>query len=385
MNGIRPCMVTSARAPPQIGGTPTVMYELLRHFPKGSVVLVTKHQSGRTSADDRVLDVPTVRVARAGAMVYPTVFQLLLMPFTFIEMLLAARRSRPGAVLAVFPSLDFLLCSLVLGKVVNAPVFVYLHDCVVETAGNALETVLARKAEAWSFSKAAKVYAMSGPMKVFYEAKGLRTEVLPHGLDPSLERDAARPRRAGPLRVGFSGGIYETNLQAISDLADAKERSDGLFEVHVTAPAQSVGLLRSRGLYDRLDSVSTLPTREAVLDFLSGCDLLFVPMSFESRVREDLLTVFPTKVTDYWLAGRPILVYGPREYAFVPLAEKDGYAAVVSERSPEKLAEAVKELTSSPETAGRLAEASREMVRRHDGRAVAKRLMEDLGLSRAKG
>ena len=133
-----PCMVTVARAPPQIGGTPTVMYELLRHFPKGSVVLVTKHQGGRTSADDRVLDVPTVRVARAGASVYPTLFQLLLMPLTFVEMLLAARRARPGSILAVFPSLDFLLCSLVLGRLTNAPVFVYLHDCVVETAGNAV-------------------------------------------------------------------------------------------------------------------------------------------------------------------------------------------------------------------------------------------------------
>jgi len=35
-----PVLVTCARAPPQVGGTPTVMYELLRRFPKGSVVLV---------------------------------------------------------------------------------------------------------------------------------------------------------------------------------------------------------------------------------------------------------------------------------------------------------------------------------------------------------
>jgi glycosyltransferase involved in cell wall biosynthesis len=377
-------MVTVARAPPQIGGTPTVMYELLRHFPKGSVVLVTKHQGGRTSADDRVLDVPTVTVARAGAFVYPTLFQLLLMPLTFVEMLLAARRARPGSILAVFPSLDFLLCSLVLGRLTNAPVFVYLHDCVVETAGT-VERRLARIAEEWAFSKASKVYSMSGPMKAFYEAKGLRTEVLPHGLDPSLERHPVPGRRTGALRIGFSGGIYENNLQALSDLIETKERSPGVFEVHVTAPAQSIELLRSRGLLGRLDSASTLPTQDDVLDFLAGCDLLFIPMSFESKVREDLLTIFPTKVTDYWLAGRPIMVYGPREYAFVPLAERDGYAVVVSERSPERLAEAIKALAGSPETAERLAAASRDMVRRHDGSMVAKRLMEDLGLPGTKG
>jgi len=361
------------------------MYELLRHFPKDSVLLVTKHQSGRTSEDDRVLDMPTVKVTRAGAFIYPTMFQLLLMPLTFVEMLFAARRSRPRCIFAVFPSLDFLLCSLVLGRLMNVSVFVYLHDCIVETAGNALERLFSDRAERWTFSKASKVYSMSEPMKKFYEAKGLRTEVLPHGLDPSLERLSMARTRSGPLKVGFSGGIYENNLQAISDLLEAKKSSGDSFEFHLTCPAQSVELLKSRGLSDSIDSISTLPTRDEVIDFLSGCDLLFIPMSFESKVREDLLTIFPTKVTDYWLAGRPILVYGPKEYSFVPLAETDGYAAIVSERSPERLAEAINALANSQETADRLAAASSEMVRRHDGSMIAKRLMGDLGLMRAKG
>ena len=378
-------MVTCARAPPQIGGTPTVMYELLRHFPNDSILLVTKHPSGSTSADDRVLDVPTVKVAKAGALVYHTVFQLLLMPLTFMEMLLAAKRARPKNIFAVFPSLDFLLCSLLLGRFMNIPVFVYLHDCVVETAGNPLERMLSNRAERWAFSKASKVYSMSGPMKSFYAAKGLETEVLPHGLDPSLERISMTGTRGGRLKVGFSGGIYENNLQAISDLLEAKRSTGDSFEFHLTCPAQSVDLLKSRGLASSIDSISTLPARDDVIDFLSGCDLLFIPMSFESKIREDLLTIFPTKVTDYWLAGRPILVYGPREYAFVPLAENDGYAIVVSQRSPERLAEAVKALGNSPETAERLAAASGEMVRKHDGSMIAKRLMADLGLIRAKG
>lgn len=378
------CMVTCARAPPQVGGTPAVMYELLRHFPEGSVVLVTKHQTGRTSADDRVLHVPTVRVARLGASVYPTLFQLLLMPLTFLEMLRAARGARPTVVLAVFPSLDFLVCSLAIGGVMGAPVHVYLHDCIVETAGNRAERSLSRMAERWAFSRAKRVYSMSEPMKAFYAAKGLDTEVLPHGIDAGQERPPRAAGTSGPLRVGFSGGIYENNLQALSDLIEAKRLSGGAFEVHVTCPSQSLDLLRARGLLEGLDSARTLPTRGGVLDFLAGCDLLFVPMSFESKVRDDLLTVFPTKVTDYWLAGRPILVYGPREYAFVPMAERDGYAATVSERSPARLAEAVLSVARSPKAAGELAAASREMVRRHDGAAVARRLMGELGLRGAK-
>ncbi len=103
-------------------------------------------------------------------------------------------------------------------------------------------------------------------------------------------------------------------------------------------------------------------------------------MSFESKVRKDLLTIFPTKVTDYWLAQRPIIVYGPDEYAFVTKAARDGYAVAVTERGPAAILSALEALRSSSDVATRLVRAARDRAEEHDSRAVAKRLMDDLGV-----
>jgi hypothetical protein len=129
-----------------------------------------------------------------------------------------------------------------------------------------------------------------------------------------------------------------------------------------------------------MDSISTLGTREEVLDMLTGCDVLFIPMSFESKLKKDLLTIFPTKITDYWLAQRPILVYGPREYAFVNKAEADGYAKVVPEGGPDGILKAIKQMAASEPLRRSLVEASLEMVRRHDSAVISRRLMADLGI-----
>lgn len=383
-----PVAVICARAPPQISGTGTVMYELLRHFPKESLVLFSRVQRRHISRDDRVLPVRTFEVGRLSSLVYATAYRLALLPLLVLELARKLRKlpERPNKLLVVFPDLDFLLAGIFLSKLLSIPLFVYLHDCIVETATQVLDKTASKAAERLVFALARKVYSISVPMEQFYARRGLRTEVLPHGVDASSARPADGDRPcAGKPRVGFAGVIYETNASAIKDMVDAKVLSGGAFEFLVATSQQSLGVLDRLGVRSSIDMVATFPSHAAVLDFLSSCDVLFVPMGFESPSYKDLLTIFPTKVTDYWLAQRPIIVYGPREYAFVPLAEKDGYAKVVSERRPEKLAEAVLEVCASPALRRNLVEHARRMIEKHDSRQIAQRLMRDLGLLSSPG
>ncbi len=215
--------------PPQIGGTPTVMYELLRHFPQGSVVLVSKVQSARHSEDDRRLDVEHHQVGGMSSLAYHSLFQLVTMPLTLLSTMSIVHRmkEKPSSVLAVFPSLDFLAVSLVVSRLIRVPVSVYLHDCVLETAANPVERALARMVERWSFSHAKKVYSMSEPMRDYLRTRSMETEVLPHGVDVSLMREPARSPDPTKVKLGFAGMVYETNLGAMRDFAEAKKRSGG--------------------------------------------------------------------------------------------------------------------------------------------------------------
>lgn len=379
-----PTVVVSAYAPPELGGTPSVMYELLRHFPSESLVLITKRRSPKTPKDDRVLDVKTVEIGDAGYQIPNLTLQLLLLPIRVLYILICMRRLRisPGNVLAVYPDLDFLLAALVVSWLRQTPLHVYLHDCIVESTPGSINRLFARVAERLTFRLSAIVYSLSIPMARFYSELGYETDVLPHAVDTSLLRAHRYDSTHVPIRVGFAGAVYQTNDSAIQDLIAAKAQLGAALELRFVTPPTSRRYLQTLGALDSIDCAVTLGTHFEVLEFLSQCDVLFLPMSFASIFEKDLLTVFPTKVTDYWLAQRPILVYGPRKYAFVAMAERGGYAVTVSERSPERLAEAIKTLASSPPLANRLVAASREMVRRHDGLAIARSLMNNLGLLR---
>jgi len=378
-----PTIVMCARGPPQVSGSATVMYELLRHFPKDSVVLVTRAQRLGISKDDRVLQVKTYEVGAVTSVTHVPALRLLFLPVLLLGVLrrLRSLSPRPSKILAVHPDLDFLLASIFLSKLLGLPFYAYLHDCITETATHLADRLPSRWAEKFVFARATKVYAMSSPMEKYYKDRGKSAEALPHGVNSELMRSPSEAGCAGKPKIGFAGAVYETNGSAIRDLVDAKALAKNAFEVHVTTSEQSLPFLRRVGAMEGLDSVRTLETHAEVLNFLASCDVLFVPMSFESPNYKDLLTIFPTKVTDYWLAQKPIVVYGPREYAFVPLAEQAGYAKVVSERSPEAIAETVSEVCSDAVLRGTLVSASRRMVTIHDGKRIATRLMADLGIS----
>jgi len=377
-----PVVVICARAPPQIGGTGTVMYELLRHFPKESVVLISRAQRKGISKDDRVLNVRTFEIGKVSSFVYVAVYRLVLLPLLVLEMARSLKRvpTKPGSVLVVHPDLDFLLAGIFVSKLMSLPLFVYLHDCIVENATRAFEKTAASIAQRFVFGHAKKVYAMSVPMERYYRDRNLKTEALPHGVDASLIRQVEQRRCQGKPKVGIAGVVYETNGSAIKDLVEAKKASGDSFQICLATSRQSLSFLRRLGIADALDEVHTFPSHSATLDFLSSCDILFVPMSFESPVYKDLLTIFPTKVTDYWLAQRPILVYGPKEYAFVSLAERDGYAKVVSSRGSEGLVRAVEESCGDIAQRVALVRGSRKMIEQHDGTVLAHRLMADLGI-----
>jgi hypothetical protein len=373
-------LVISASAPPKISGTATVMFELLRHFPPDSAILVTLGNSHGTSRDDRQLRLRTMEPATnfVGA------FRLFLVPLTAFLIMhrLRIAKAQVNNILGIFPSLDFLLVSVLLSRLLRVKLFVYLHDCIEETSTLPVEKQISRIAEYLTFKCSAKVYSISDCMKEYYQSKGFRTETLPHGVDSSSIRHPSIERRSARLKVGFAGMIYATNEDAIKELVAAKNLLEGGFELHFATTQWSIGRLRDIGVLQEIDTAHTYQSRGEVLDLLADCDILFLPMSFSSKHRMDLVSIFPTKVTDYWLAQRPIIVYGSSDYMFTRRANEDGYAKVVTERGPEYIARAIEEVRNSFAMRDSLVRASQRMILRHESKTIARKLMDDLEIIR---
>jgi hypothetical protein len=374
--------VTSAYAPPVIGGTPSVMYECLRHFPSGSFVLVTVDMPV-ASKDTRVLFAKTLLLpedSRIRALRFIWLPLVLAKRILLTLLFLRNQSVRPRNILAVYPSLDFIMMSLILSKLLDLPLFVYFHDCLVETMSHE-QRFFGRFVERAVFRESKKVYALSEPMRAFYVRKGYSMDVLPHGLDPGLVRNPSSSNRSGTFSIGFAGAVYATNDKGILDLLSAKKLARDKPTIRIATTKSSMDYLSSLGAVKDVDVMTTLRTHDELIDFLAGCDVLFLPMNFESVYHDDLTTIFPTKVTDYWLAQRPVLAYGPDEYAFIRYASEQGFALTVTKKGPENIVRALEELRASPALISSLTACSKKMISIHDGAEVSSKLWADLNNS----
>jgi hypothetical protein len=70
-----------------------------------------------------------------------------------------------------------------------------------------------------------------------------------------------------------------------------------------------------------------------------AADLLFLPLSWNTKSQIIIDTATPGKLTDYLIAGRPMLVHAPSSSCVVRYTKEANCALVVDEDSPWKLQE----------------------------------------------
>lgn len=174
-------------------------------------------------------------------------------------------------------------------------------------------------------------------------------------LYPSRARDALSsqepPRRlvepGDRLVCCYAGSINSPGYaRTLSLVAENLQPIGG--ELHVFGPvdataSRAAGLtqanIRFRGL---------LPSSELIDTMRAEADVLFVPMSFAADDRANMELSFPSKLTDYTLAGLPLLLFGPENCSAVRWARMyDGLAEVVTAESGEGLSAALGRLTDS--------------------------------------
>jgi len=88
---------------------------------------------------------------------------------------------------------------------------------------------------------------------------------------------------------------------------------------------------------------------------LTSADILFLPYSFSKISQEAVKTAFPSKAADYLAAGKPIVVFGPRNSSLVRYASEQGFAEIVDEFSETALACGIQKVAFSPSYGEKLA------------------------------
>ena len=175
---------------------------------------------------------------------------------------------------------------------------------------------------------------------------------------PPREEVASSPRRDGPLRVVYQGGLGPG--RRLEDLLDAAT-ADGVrltIRIRMADPDELRAAIAERGLSDRVQVADPVPPAQ-VLEALSGFD---VGLIFDRpRTRNSALST-PNKFFEYLMAG--LAVVAPHLETLGPLIVGEGVGATYQPDRPDALRATLETLARDREAVDEMGRRARELAMR---------------------
>ena len=162
-----------------------------------------------------------------------------------------------------------------------------------------------------------------------------------------------------PYNILFTGRIYWPQIRSLKNLLRAVEEINDLdIKVQIYAPhppeyIKTLGLNSSKVIFDMAP-----PTEMPRVQ--SQADILFLPLSWHTRSPGIINTATPGKLTDYLIAGRPILIHAPASTHLVKYAKKYNFAMIVDKENTDQLGSAIRRLMTDTDFSKKLIENARQ-------------------------
>jgi glycosyltransferase involved in cell wall biosynthesis len=115
-------------------------------------------------------------------------------------------------------------------------------------------------------------------------------------------------------------------------------------------------------------------SRAEVQRLQSEAHVLVAPLSHKNCAMDEVRTVFSTKILEYLVSGRPIIVFAPEGSYHIESARKGGWGYVVTEDSPVALAAAIEKVVRDEALGERLVHGALQEARSRSAKVHAGRL-----------
>lgn len=374
--------VVSPSFAPQVSGSTILLANLLSGY-TNAVNVLTGYPKGRKTDSAFLPPCPSryLPVSRPLARLYS--FMRRQCPAGLCRLIRepikkSLRQLHTSVVLGTLPDDIYLVAGFLAARSLRLPFYAHMHDLWAENME--VNTPSGRFAEKWEpivLKEATRVLCMTEAMQEHYERKyRIKTDLLPHCVP---ERDYGEaptemraPRMARPT-VLFVGTVYpKMNLDALKILASASELLPPEYELLFCTRADratlsGLGVCSSRL---RVQYVS----RTEVQRLQSEAHVLVAPLSHKDCSIDEVRTVFSTKLLEYLIAGRPIVVFAPEGSYHAQSARTKGWGYVVSEDSPAALAAALVKVATDEALAARIVRSALKEAHSRSARHHAERL-----------
>jgi len=192
-----------------------------------------------------------------------------------------------------------------------------------------------------------------------------KIQMVYNSSDPSAYLALQSPYHpAPPYTILFTGSIYWPQIRSLQNLIKAVNQLDDLdIRVKLYAP-HSPDYIASYGLSGpRIDISVASPAEMAQIQ--SRADILFLPLSWGTKSPGIIGTATPGKLTDYLVAGRPILVHAPEWSHLSQYARENNFALVIDQEDTEQLKNGIRKLLTDAPYANQLIENAKDTFQRN--------------------
>lgn len=381
-----PLLLAVAAFPPSVSGSAILNRNLWSAWPAEDLVVVAADL--KELRTDPSLALPNIRTEVIDPRLFKTGrLALHLDPLNAWSvansLVRIAKEVRPRAIWANWPTTPFAIGAWMAARRLRLPFYFHLHDLWKEGyAGKRLyvERLAAAYYEARILRTARRIFTITDAAREFYlQTRNVDSYVLPHSLPVADLSDQSETviSPEGPRLLHFAGAIYPLmNQDAIVNVVKALDRCkhEIVFDCFTAGSAEQMAGIGIGGPQVRIGFV---PKAE-VMKRQRSSDLLLLPLAFHSSNPHEIQTVFPTKLLEYYVSGRPILVHAPADSWASRSAREAGWGEVVDSTDPENLAKAIDALLENPQRQQSLVAAARKEAERRAAPLVAQRLREEL-------
>ncbi len=387
-------VLVSAYFPPTVGGTSTVLANLVSRLAPEDVIVVTE----KRQIADKIngASVPEgIKILETH--IPPTFFQNIpyiwrwerslrfaLIPKVMSLTLRAIRETKATCIVAVYPSWPFLIGAYLAHRHTGLPLVTYHMDIPVRrSSAAAFEGFFIDKFERKIALSAQKRLIISeGLVEDFRSRLGLDSTIIPHSID--LDATSARlatlpgPDMEGETRIVHTG-IVEGQRECLLRIARTLHNRPGLdARLILCTPTPKARLLQAGFDLPSVEIIS-LP-QEKVLPLQASAHILTTVLPFFLKTKEGALTCFPTKLVEYLATNRPILIHSPAWSFLARNARQHDYAEVVDQPNEDALANAIWKLRQDPALRSRISQNASDYVRDFDIHKVTRQFQEACNL-----
>jgi glycosyltransferase involved in cell wall biosynthesis len=382
---VKPTLVISEWAPPQVGGGPTIMRSLLKHFPKGSYAILSGslfRSNVHLDLDSRldckyyIADLPPFLLSRRNRRYLAPFLEALVILWVTMKGLYIVKRNGIENIFATTYG-GFEVAAFIIHKILRKRLYIYLFDIYEESQLSRWGQLKARVMEPRLMHASKKVFVMSEFLKDHIQKKyGVEPIFMPHALDSSFKyNDIGKSPVAQnkPFTVVYTGMVYEAQIEGILNMVkvvNSMQEGDVIFKVYSPQSRESLERrgIKGRNVFCGFVNAKDIPSVQ------QEADALLISYSFNSPYPLVIKTASPGKIAEYLAACRPIIVNAPEDSYISYYAKTKGFGIVVDKNDEHELKKAILQLMNDTGFYRQLVKNANRAVREHDGKTLSERL-----------